>query len=44
MTLAVEPKIFLPGRGGLGLENTFRITEHGPEKLTDFPDDLVVVD
>ncbi len=44
MTLAVEPKIFLPGRAGIGVENTFLVTEGTPEKLTDFPDDPVVVD
>jgi Xaa-Pro dipeptidase len=43
MTLAVEPKIFLPGKGGIGVENTFRVTDTGPEKLTDYPDDLVAV-
>jgi len=44
MTIALEPKIFLPGIGGIGLENTYLITDLVPEKLTDSPDDLVVVD
>jgi Xaa-Pro aminopeptidase len=44
MTLAVEPKIFLPGRAGIGVENTFLVTDGTPEKLTDFPDDPVVVE
>ena len=43
MTLAVEPKIFLPGLGGVGVENTFLVTEGEAEKLTDYPDDLIVV-
>jgi Xaa-Pro aminopeptidase len=43
MTLAIEPKFFPPGMGGIGLENTYLVTDEGPEKLTDFPDDLVVV-
>ena len=43
MTLAVEPKFFPPGLGGIGLENTYHVSEAGPEKLTDFPDDLVIV-
>ena len=43
MTLAVEPKLFPPGMGGIGLENTYLVTDEGPEKITDFPDDLVVV-
>jgi Xaa-Pro dipeptidase len=43
MTLAVEPKIFFPERGGVGIENTYLVTEDGAERLTDFPDDLVIV-
>jgi Xaa-Pro aminopeptidase len=43
MTLAVEPKLFPPGRGGIGLENTYLVTEQGAEKLTDFPDDPIIV-
>lgn len=44
MTIAVEPKFFPPRKGGIGLENTFLVTEAEPEKLTDFPDDLVILD
>ena len=40
MTLAVEPKIFFPQKGGVGIENTWLVTEDRPKKLTDFPDDL----
>lgn len=43
MTLAIEPKFFPPGRGGVGLENTYLLTDRGTEKITDFPDDLVIV-
>ena len=43
MTLAIEPKLFPPGMGGIGLENTYLVTEEGPEKITDFPDDLVII-
>jgi len=43
MTIAVEPKFFPPDLGGIGLENTYHLTEAGPEKLTDFPDNLVTV-
>jgi Xaa-Pro aminopeptidase len=42
MTLAVEPKFFPPGKGGVGLENTCLVTDHDAEKITDFPDDLVI--
>lgn len=44
MTVAVEPKIFLPGKGPVGVENTFQVTESGGESLTPFPDDLVIVE
>lgn len=44
MTIAVEPKVFLPGRGGIGVENTFLVTDTYPEKLTDHPDDPVILD
>lgn len=43
MTLAVEPKIFFPQKGGVGIENTWLITENRPEKLTEFPDDLHIL-
>jgi Xaa-Pro dipeptidase len=41
MTLAVEPKIFFPGRGGVGIENMYRIIETGCEKLTPFREDII---
>ncbi len=34
MAIAVEPKVFLPDMGGVGVENTYVITEEGFEKLT----------
>jgi Xaa-Pro aminopeptidase len=34
MTLAVEPKFVFPGRGAVGIENTFVVTANGGEKLT----------
>jgi len=43
MTIAIEPKLFPPGKGGIGLENVYLITEEGTEKITDYPDDLVIV-
>ncbi len=43
MTLAIEPKFFPPGKGGIGLENVYLITDQGTEKITDFPDEVVVV-
>jgi len=44
MVLAIEPKIFFPGRGGVGMENMYRITDTGFEKLTPFSEDIIVVD
>ncbi|MBN2317970.1 MAG: aminopeptidase P family protein [Acidobacteria bacterium] len=43
MVLAIEPKIFFPGRGGVGIENMYRITDTGFEKLTPFDEDIIVV-
>jgi Xaa-Pro dipeptidase len=41
MTLAVEPKIFFPDRGGVGIENMYRITGTGFEKLTPFREEVI---
>jgi len=43
MTIAVEPKIFLPDRGGVGIEDTYLVTESGCERLTAFPEEIVAV-
>jgi Xaa-Pro aminopeptidase len=40
---ALEPKFIFPGKGMLGLENVWHVTEKGVEKITSMPDDLVVV-
>jgi len=34
MTLAIEPKIGIPGSGMVGVENTFEVTESGGQSLT----------
>lgn len=31
MTFALEPRVFVPGLGVVGLENTYHLTENGPE-------------
>jgi Xaa-Pro dipeptidase len=41
--MAVEPKIFFTGIGGIGTENTYLITNNGPERLTQSPQDIYVV-
>jgi Xaa-Pro aminopeptidase len=40
-TIAVEPKFILPGKGVIGIENTFGVTASGGDKLTDLADDIV---
>lgn len=39
--IAVEPKFLFPGKGAVGIENTFALTELGCEKLTDLSDRIV---
>jgi Xaa-Pro aminopeptidase len=40
--VAVEPKFVFPGVGGVGIENTFLVTERGGEKLTAaLPDEVL---
>lgn len=41
--MAVEPKIFFPGVGGVGVENTYLITGGGAERLTVSPQEIYVV-
>ena len=42
MTIAVEPKISVDGRGLTGSENTYLITESGAESLTGEPQEIIV--
>jgi Xaa-Pro aminopeptidase len=39
--IAVEPKFLFPGKGAVGIENTFNVTDRGGELLTALPDDIV---
>lgn len=39
--IAVEPKFLFPGRGAVGIENTFAITGEGCENLTGLSDEIV---
>lgn len=43
MVFALEPKFVFPGLGMAGIENTWLVTEHGADKITDFPDDLIII-
>jgi Xaa-Pro dipeptidase len=40
-TIAVEPKFVVPGKGAVGIENTFAVADGGGEKITDMPDQIV---
>ncbi len=40
-TIAVEPKFLFPGKGAVGIENTFAVMQDGYEKLTVLPDDII---
>jgi Xaa-Pro aminopeptidase len=41
--IAIEPKFLFPGRGIVGIENTYAVGKGGCEKLTDLPDNMVHV-
>lgn len=43
MVIALEPKFVLPELGAIGIENTWLVTEHGAERLTLAPEELVVL-
>ena len=40
-TIAIEPKFVMPGKGAIGIENTFAVTVDGGEKITEMPDQIV---
>jgi Xaa-Pro dipeptidase len=40
-TIAIEPKFVIPGKGVVGIENTFAVTENGGERITVIPDAIV---
>jgi Xaa-Pro dipeptidase len=42
MVLAIEPGIYWPDGGGLRLEDNFLVTADGAEKLSPFPDGIVL--
>jgi Xaa-Pro aminopeptidase len=42
--IAVEPKVFLGDLGGVGVENTYVITEEGAHNVTPGPEEIRVVE
>ncbi len=40
-TIALEPKFVFPGKGAIGIENTYVVTQSGCERLTTLQDDIV---
>lgn len=44
MVFALEPKFVLPGIGAVGIENTYLVTSHGVEKLTNAPEEVIRLD
>jgi len=38
--IAIEPKFVIPGKGVIGIENTFAVSPEGGEKITAMPDDI----
>ncbi len=43
MTIALEPKIGIPGVGMVGVENIFVVTENGGKRLSGFSDDILSI-
>jgi len=41
MIVAIEPKVFFPERGGVGIENMYLVTDTGFEKLTPYREDIL---
>ena len=42
-TIAIEPKFVIPGKGVIGIENTFAVSATGGEKITDLPDNITFI-
>ena len=43
MVFALEPKVIMPGKGVVGIENTLLVTDSGLESLTRFDDAVAII-
>ena len=43
MVIALEPKLIIPGKGVVGIENTHQVTESGLVPLTQSPDTITFI-
>ncbi|MFW5639920.1 MAG: M24 family metallopeptidase [Thermodesulfobacteriota bacterium] len=43
MVIALEPKVIMPGRGVVGIENTHVVTDSGLKTLNRFPEDIILM-
>ena len=43
MTLTIEPGIYVPGKGGVRIEDTLIITTGAPRVITQYPTELIVL-
>jgi Xaa-Pro aminopeptidase len=43
MIIALEPKVVIPGKGVVGIENSLLVTDNGIESLTLFPDKITIL-
>ncbi len=43
MVIALEPKVILPGKGVVGIENTMLVTDSGLESLSTFDDHILIL-
>lgn len=42
-TIAIEPKIFIPNKGMVGIENTYLVTKNGGRSLTSYPETVIEI-
>lgn len=44
MVVTVEPGVYLPGWGGIRIEDEYRVSSQGPERLSRISNDLLVIE